>query len=279
MVRIYSGDTLYYYPATDGLIYWNESMPVIDTTLISSYTLDFLYAAGNLCGYVVTDQSTYTIPSGQPNYNSSLCAFPQLSIDASDNIFVVASALAPDFSTGEFLYRHIIANSTWDLGNTWGEPIDLNADIQYIFSECAYPAMAPVISDYVEVLFQEDPIPGINQWLTNHDPDENNMMFMMVEKDAFVGLKEHPADLPFEFSVTPNPVNSVATLNLRLKKTGDININVLNQVGQAVYNNQPGKQDEGLHIIKCDLSELTPGIYYFEVKFNGQQLVKKIVVL
>jgi hypothetical protein len=41
MVKIYSGDTLYYYPFTDGLIYWKESMPVIDTTH-RSYTLDYL---------------------------------------------------------------------------------------------------------------------------------------------------------------------------------------------------------------------------------------------
>jgi hypothetical protein len=279
MVKLYSGDTLYYYPFSDGLIYWNESMPVLDTTLVSSYTLEFLNAAGNLCGYVMSSQPTYTIPSGQPNYSNAMCAYPQLSIDASDKIFVVSSTLAPDYSTGEFLYRHIIANSSFNLGNSWEGQIDLNADIQYIFSECAYPAMAPAIGDYVHVLFQEDPIPGINQWLTNHEPVENHMMHMVLDKDVFVGLKE-PADaLPFALFIFPNPVTSTICLNLTFKKAGDLSVKLLNQVGQCVYANEAGRYDDGRHSIRLDIPELSPGIYYCVVKHNGNQITEKVIVM
>jgi len=276
-VKVYSGDTLYYYPYTDGLIYWNESMPMIDTTLLSSYTLDYLDAAGNLCGWVMSSQPTYTIPSNQPTYQTSLCGFPQLSIDAGDNIFVVSSTLAPDFSGGEFLFRHIIANSSFDQGNSWGEQIDLNENIQYIFSECAYPAMPPVIDDYIHVVFQEDPFPGIYEWLTNHTSVQNNIMHMTIDKDVFVGVNEPAEALPFEVSIYPNPVNTVALLNLTLKKAGDISVNLLNQVGQSVYSDSPGRLDEGQHMIRLDVLELPAGIYCCVVKYDGQQLTTKVV--
>jgi hypothetical protein len=279
MVKIYSGDTLYYYPYTDGLIYWNESMPVIDTTLISSYTLDYLYAAGNLCGYVLSSQPTYTIPSGQPTYQNSMCAFPQLSIDDQDNIYVAASTLAPDFSNTQYLYRHIIANSTFDLGASWAGLIDLNSDLQYIFSECAYPEMAPVIGDYVNLVFQEDPYPGIHEWIADHDAVQNNLMYMKIDKDVFVGLKELAEDLPFEFFISPNPANSVSFLNLKLEKSGNISVIILNQVGQTVYATEPGRLEQGQHLIRLDVSNLQAGIYYCVVRNDGIQSTKKIVVV
>jgi hypothetical protein len=279
MVKIYTNDTLYYYPYTDGLIYWNEKMPEIDTTLISSYTLDYLDAAGNLCGYVLSSQPDYTIVSGQPTYQNSMCAFTQMSIDAQDNIFIASSVLAPDFSNATYFYRHIIANSTYDLGTSWVGEIDLNADLQYIFSECAYPEMAPVIGDFVNLVFQEDPYPGIHEWLTNHDADQNNMMYMKIDKDVFVGLKETPEDLHFGFLISPNPTSSFSFLNLKLEKAGNISISILNQVGQGVYTTNPGRLEEGQHTIKLDVSHLPAGIYYCVVKTNGQSLTRKLVVI
>jgi len=48
----------YFYPTTEGMIYWNESMPMLDSTVISSYTLENLEAWGNLVGWVVPDTGT-----------------------------------------------------------------------------------------------------------------------------------------------------------------------------------------------------------------------------
>jgi len=279
MIKVYIAGAGNYYPYTDGLIYWNESMPVIDTTLISSYTLDYLDAAGNLCGWVMSSQPTYTIPESQPDYANPLCGFPQLSIDADDNIFVASSTVAPDFSNGEFLYRHIIANSSFDQGNSWEGQIDLNEDIQYIFSECAFPEMAPVIGNDFHVVFQEDPFPGMYEWLEDHPAVNNNIMHMTIEKAVFVGVKEPAETIPFELSVYPNPVTAVAFLNLKLHKAGDISVNLINQVGQSVYLNEPGRYDEGRHVIRVDVSELPAGIYFFVAEVNGNRVTKKLVVL
>jgi hypothetical protein len=259
MAKVYTGGTLYYYPFTDGLIYWNESMPVIDTTLISSYTLDFLDAAGNLCGWVMTIQPSYTIPDGQPNYSNAMCAYPQLSIDSDDNIFVASSTLAPDYSNGELLYRHIIANSSFDQGNSWEGQIDLNEDIQYIFSECAYPEMAPVIGDYVHVVFQEDPYPGIYEWLANHDPVQNNIIHMAIDKAVFVGLKEPAEALPFEVSIYPNPVQDRLNI-LSQQSKGAALLKIYNSSGEIVKESSINKA-----LTTVTISNLSKGLYLYQI--------------
>ncbi len=279
MAKIYTGGDLFYYPFTDGLIYWNESMPVIDTTLISSYTMDYLYDAGMLCGWVFTDQPTYSVPDGQPNYSNGSCGFPQMSIDASDNIFIASSTLCPDFTNGEFIYRHIIANSTYDLGNSWVGMIDLNADIQYIFSECAYPAMAPFIDDYVHVVFQEDPYPGIHEWLENHDAVENNMMHMAIDKNVFVGIGEAVATSNIGLTTYPNPVSDQLTLGIELLQPGTLSMEVSNAIGQQVHYESFGIYPQGSHRISLDMSDLPAGIYYVVVSVDGSKQVKKVVVL
>ena len=44
-----------YYPFTDGLIYWNSTMPLLNDSL----DLDTLDAHGQLLGYVVTNRHRF----------------------------------------------------------------------------------------------------------------------------------------------------------------------------------------------------------------------------
>lgn len=278
MKKNYAAGTQYFYPFTDGLIYWNESMPVIDTGMISSYTLEYLEEAGMLCGWVMTEQTTITIPEGQPNYNSSMCSFPQISIDAEDNIFVAYMMLAPDYTNAEFMYRHVALNSSYDLGNSWVGLFDLNADIQYIFSECAYPAMPPVIDDEVFVLFQEDTYPGINQWLTNHDPVECRMMFMAIDKNTFVGVKEDNPVHEMEFSVYPNPVTDKIYMNVNLMAGSDLMIRISNSLGVTVLQENLGTNGQGSVRHVLDVSALPAGVYFCSLNAGFQKTVQKIVI-
>ena len=278
MSKIYEAGELFYYPFTDGLIYWNETMPMIDTTLISSYTLDYLYDAGMLCGWVMTEQPTYSIPDGQPNYSNSMCSYPQMSIDANDNIFVGFCSLAPDYSNTEFLYRHIVANSTYDLGESWVGMIDLNADIQYIFSECAYPMMSPVIDDYVHFVFQEDPFPGIATWLENHDVLECQVMHMAIDKDVFVGIRDNEKVPSLEISVYPNPAAERVWLQLALKNTSSLNVTLVDQVGRVVIDEEMGNMNAGDHRISFDISALAPGVYFIRAEAGGETITEKMVI-
>jgi hypothetical protein len=284
MVKYWEAETLYYQPFTDGLIYWNESMPILDTNIISSYTLEFLEAAGNLCGYVMSSSGTYTIPADQPNYANASCGFPHMAIDSEDNIFVVTSMLAPDYiQVGtNFIYRHIVLNRSFDQGVSWEGQIDLNEDVQYIFSECAYPVIAPALNGYVHLLFQEDAFPGTYEWpgpSPSHPLVENNMMHMAIDKGLLgVGIEDNTADPNLEVSVYPNPASDAVFVQIELKKAGNIAISLLDQLGRTVITREMGTFNQGNHRVSLDISSLSPGVYYLQTATAGEKMTQKVVV-
>jgi hypothetical protein len=278
MVKIWVESAVNHYPYTDGLIYWNETMPVLDTTIISSYTMEYLEESGNLAGWVLAS-GPFEIPDGQPDYANGLCGFPQLSIDANDNIFVASSTLAPDYDNSEFFYRHILVNSSWDGGVTWAGQQDLNTDLQYLFSECAFPVMAPVIDDYIHVLFQEDPFPGMFEWLNDHDAIENRMMAMKLDKNLFVGVPEGSKEAAFTMSeVFPNPADGFAAIRLNLEQAARVEVSILSLTGQTVRTKDEGAMSAGNHSVRLDVTGLAPGVYYCVIRVDQDRMARKMVV-
>lgn len=283
MMQGWTDDAWGYYPLnSDGLIYWNEDLDPLDTTIISSTGLENLEAGGYLCGYVFGyDPSVgVEIPDGQPNYANAICGYPAISIDADDNIFISSSNIAPDFPAGDLLYRHIFANSSFDGGQTWNGAFDINADIQFIFSECAFPAMVPVVDNTIYFLFQEDQFPGTFNWPEEQvEAVENRMYMLEIPKSTFVGLEENEGLLNFELSeVYPNPAYSDIALNLRLENNSNVNMQVVNMVGQSIISRDMGSMNAGDHRISFNVSELNAGIYHCIISVDGQRLSRKIVV-
>jgi len=283
MMRAYTDPDWGYYPWTsDGLIYWNEDKDPLDSTIISTTGLDNLIDGGYLCGYVFGYDPIIgeEVPIDQPTYANAMCGFPVISIDAQDNIFVSSSNYAPDYTSPDFLYRHIVANSSFDGGATWNGMIDLNDDFQFIFSECAFPAMAPVVDNTIYFLFQEDSYPGTFEW-PNEQPEavENSMIMMSVPKSVFVGVEENEIMLNFELSQNfPNPARQSTQFNLRLDDNSNVTILVVNVVGQSVKQLSMGSMDAGSHRISLDVSDLTAGMYHCIVNVDGQIATRKLVV-
>lgn len=283
MLQGWEGGSWGYYPLnSDGLIYWNEDMEPLDTTIISLEGLENLEDGGYLCGYIFGyDPSVgVEIPDGQPNYATAICAHPVISIDAQDNMFIASSNIAPDYTNGTYLYRHIVANSSFDGGATWNGMIDLNDDIQYIFSECAFPTMPAMVGDMIYVLFQEDGTPGTYEW-PNEQPEaeENEMLMMSIPKSVFVGIEENEASLNFELSALyPNPANSNVVFTLSLDENAAVQVELTNMIGQSVASLQQGIMTQGNHRINLDVNNISAGIYNLVVLVNGQSASRKLVV-
>ncbi|MEN8225309.1 MAG: T9SS type A sorting domain-containing protein [Bacteroidota bacterium] len=283
MMQAWDAGTWGYYPLnSDGLIYWNEDMAPLDTTIISSTGLDNLDAGGYLCGSIFGyDPSVgVEIPEGQPNYASALCGYPVISIDANDNMFISSCNPTPGYISGEgYLYRHIIANSSLDGGASWTGMIDLNDDIQFIFSECAFPVMTPLVDNTIYFLFQEDIYPGTFEWPGEQpEPVENSMIMMSVPKSVFVGIEENEAALNFDLSAPyPNPANSSVQFNINLETNAQVVVELLNTIGQTVSSVDFGVMN-GNRKLSIDISELQAGIYYCNVNVDGQRASRKLVV-
>ncbi len=274
MRRIFVEGSANYYPYTDGLIYWNETMPMLDTTTISSYTLDFLEAGGNLIGSL----GDLEIPGGQPTYNNALWGFPQISIDADNNLFVAASSLT-ELSNGEYLYRHIFVNGSFDGGHSWEGMVDVDNDVFHIFSECAFPAMAPVIDDQVHIVYQIDNFPGMHEWAEEHDIVQNNIAALSLDKSIFVGIDAPAAPMSYQLSDGyPNPANRQVAFSLKLDQSVKVRIQVSNLMGQVISEVDNGLLSAGNHSLTLDVNSLPTGTYLCTIEVDQQKLIKKILV-
>ena len=275
MRKIFVAGEANWYPYTDGLIYWNETMDALDTTIISSYTLDYLDAAGNLIGWL---DETLEIPAEQPNYQNALWGFPQISIDAENNMFVATSTISSN-TNDEFNYRHILVNSSFNGGLYWEGQVDLTDDVLHMFSECAYPAMAPVIDDKVHIVYQEDFIPGIHEWLNDHMAVENQMIAVSYDKDFFVGTNEQFEQTNVTLSdIYPNPAEHNVNFILKLNISADVVVTITNIVGQVVRTENIGQLQVGSNALSIDVSELQSGTYFCTVEVDKQKFSRKIIV-
>ncbi len=263
----------YFYPATEGIIYWNETMPILDSTAISSYTLENLIAGGNLVGWVVPADTTITLPSGQPNYGVGLTSGPQWGIDADDNMYLAWDALAPLYNDGQYFFRHIYGNASFDGGASWQGIKDLTGDFLFSWSECAYPAIAPVVNDKINLVFQEDFTTGTGAG------EENFIDYLDFPKDFFVGTPEHKAPGALKVSQCyPNPASGEAAVKVTLDKPANLTVTLSGMTGQVIKTLDKGQLPAGDQIIRISLEGIQPGVYVCTVYADGTQSARKLTV-
>jgi hypothetical protein len=275
-----------YYPFTDGLIYWNEDMPVLDTTQLGN--IDTLYAHGNWIANMqdynnneVIDFPDYTspnLPFGK--YENSMSSQPQIAIDNNDNIFVSFSQCREDLiSTGATpsaqIYRHLFLTSKMANEGAWIEPRDLTDDIEHSFDECVFASMSYSMNDRLHLLYQVDPEPGM-ALRGDLDPTYTDNYYNYLTFPTFVSTK--PADIAKDVMVSPNPATEYANVQVLLNNSSKVEVNVYDVMGKLVSNNNYGVQSTGYHTYKVNTSSLTGGIYLFTVKIGNSQTSKKVIV-
>lgn len=278
MLRSRANSTWYYSPlGSEGLIYWNESMPTLDSTVVSSYTLDNLAAAGNLVGWITPDTVTVTIVNGQPDYGVGLTSQPQLSIDANDDLLLVYSAISPETKLENMYYRHLYYTRSSNGGSVWMDPMPLNDDIEYVYSECVYPALVPRYDSKLQVLFQEDFTPGTGAGL---GLGEQNYMDFLELLLYSVGNTEWDKPASFEVSQNyPNPALNSTQVAIRLQNASDdVSLRITDVVGKNLIARGHIKMNAGVNTLTIDVTTLQPGIYYYTLNDNTQQVTKKMVV-
>ncbi|NOX47711.1 MAG: T9SS type A sorting domain-containing protein [Chlorobi bacterium] len=277
-----SGSYFCHPTGTDGVIYSNESMAPLDTTIISSYTNQYLIDGGYLAGYMLPDENgSYEILPDQMSYgNQSMTSFSQLAIDDNDNLFLSYASVAPGFDNSVNNYRHILVNVSYNGGSLWIGPEDLNTDLQYLFSECVYPAISPVVNDKIHIIFQEDGAPGIFEWLENHEAHENTITHLEYDKFYFTDVKNAVMNTEtFELSQNyPNPAVNTTYFSIQLGTASEVKTELRNSIGQIVMKDNLGIVKQGKTNLSMGVSEMTSGIYYYTIFANDQKQTRILIV-
>jgi hypothetical protein len=275
-----SDGTSYYYPYTDGLLYWNESMPTWPERLDPVQ----LEADGNLIGWC-PDTNVYYIP--QENlawYYNSLSSFPTMTIDDEGNVYVFWAGLTMLQDPDNFYLRHIFRRSYSALAGAWAPDItDLTADFLYTWTECAYPSASPTTTtEDVHLVFQGDDYAGVKFKGDNGAQGQtiyttNNLIYLATP--TYVGIDDQKVKPSFAVSQNfPNPVQETTRINLNLTKPATLSVEVSSMIGQKVMEINKGNVSAGNHYISLDCSNLPAGVYFYTVRVGRESTTHKMIV-
>ena len=275
-------DAWSYYPYSDGLVYWNETMPPLDTAQIRADIIPDDWST--LPIYQNGQLAAWTLPNGEDTiigvapYYASLTSMPQMIIhDGIVQIFY--SALTLGFATEDFNYRHIWGTFSESDGN-WSDFFDYTDDIFHVISECVYPALAPQVHNgQYHLLYQTDQLPGnsLQPDPPTHSPVNNNIVYLPL--DLTVGIENQYASASFEVSQNmPNPATGETMIMVNTEVLGPVNLTLSNVLGQVVYRTTENANHFGSHTFKLNVSNLEPGIYFYTVEIGEKAVTKKMLV-
>ncbi len=76
----------------------------------------------------------------------------------------------------------------------------------------------------------------------------------------------------------PNPANEMTNIRYNLKNASEVTLSVFDVAGKQVLSSDEGRQLEGKHNIKLEVSSLPAGMYYYTLKANESQITKKLII-
>ena len=132
------------------------------------------------------------------------------------------------------------------------------------------------------MIYQADIEPGTAVWGSQHPYVDNKIIFMEIPKSDLipVGIKEEKQTI-YEYDVSqnyPNPFSNTSVIEVNLRNSTELSLEVVNLMGQKVYKTTPINAKHGLNTLTIDATGLTPGVYFYSVKAGESSVTKKMIV-
>ena len=287
---------LYIRTFTQGVVYWNETMPSLNT-VTTELNLDTLDAHGNIVGWVL-DTMIYhvssTSPYGLAGYNGGLTSQTSMIIDDDNNLILLWACPTTLMDPSSFMLRHVFERTAKvEQGTTmiWHDSIyDMNTNFLYNYSECVWPSLAMATSaDKFFFEFQQDDYAGCfvksigsTTYAGQTAISDNYITVMTVNKpDVGIGINEQikPNVVTLEVSPNyPNPFSGSTSIGVATKKAGNLTFDVTNVTGQKVMSINKGYIAAGSYRYSLDCSRLSSGVYFYTVTVGNESRTMKMIV-
>jgi hypothetical protein len=253
-----------YYPGTDGLLYWNETMGASAPIIIAE-------------AEDRNSNGTLDIEPAIARYFKSLTSFPSAGIDASGNIFLVYSSIMENTSNGATVdpqsYRNVYGMALPAGSSTWRTPVNIsNSD----FDEGVFASLARHVDSHMHIIYQRDPEPGL---AVRGDMDPfgpNEMVYVNYPAQLVAGVKAIQPSVK-SVSIYPNPANNNAILSFNMVKAGKVTVEILNVLGQQMFSTQ-NEYSNGIHTMSVDITNLSAGLYIVNTASGNQKISQKLIV-
>lgn len=115
-----------------------------------------------------------------------------------------------------------------------------------------------------------DPITG-SSFYTSNTP----VVRMNFEAPS-IGLDELAANL--SLSVYPNPASTNVNASFSLENASDVEVSITDLSGKVVYTNNLGNVAAGAHTVNVPTTELSNGVYFYNVAVNNTVATEKLVI-
>lgn len=261
------GEPASYFPATNGLVYWNDNSAISGGTVITG-ALD-LDNDGSLN---ITDISEI------PLYFTSLSCQPSMGMDANNNVFIVYSMLNELEFNGVQFYHNLYRISSRDGGATWSTPKDLTPNRP--FGECVFGSLAKDVDDYLRIVYMEDGEPGLSVRGDEDPAGQNDIIYLEIDTAAteFVSISEMGVERGTLSDIYPNPAQDKAFMDFTVNHAGNYSIEITSITGAMVKSINLGELNEGNFRKSFDLNDVSNGVYVVTLKSTAYTSSKRLVV-
>jgi hypothetical protein len=249
-----------YFPFTDGLAYWNETMDE-NTWIDVAYTQD------------LDDSGLLELEDETGSYGKSLTSQPQIAEDDDGNLYISYSGVVESHSSGSQNYQHVHFIKSEDGGDSWSDPVDGTPDEEFWGFECVYPSMSPVVDDYLHVLYQRDFEPGLHIQGDLDPADLNDIMYYRISTDLVVEEVISVEEVP-DFSsleIFPNPATE--SLSITLKNFPGSVVELIDLAGKTVLSSMVSNE-----FITMDVSSVKSGLYFVRIHKGDYVHTGKVII-
>jgi hypothetical protein len=176
-----------WFPFTDGLAYWNETMgPITSPNFKTTLHPDSLRAKGKLVGWAqdMNNNGTINFLGSYSLFYCSVSSQPCATVDNNNNLYVVYSSMMENLNSlsTQQNYRHIWARKSIDGGGSWGSFLDITGGINHNYDDCVFPSLASSTDDNLHVICQVDGEPGLSVRGDLDAAGNNNIVYLKVPK-------------------------------------------------------------------------------------------------
>lgn len=263
-----------YFPGTDGLLYWNESLPAGDIT-------------NNVIAFVedIDGSGVIEIPDGLAIYQCSLTGMPTLGVDASNNIHLSYSSIIENTTNGnpdpllEEAFRNVYYMNSIDGGTTWSTPSRVEPSL---YDEQVWPSMAAKVDNNIHLVYHKDGEPG-NSYQASESPAGTEVPDPYGLTDVIynnftnpVGLNENSAS-EINTVIYPNPVQNVLHVDYTFKNAQTITVQLVDVLGQVVYSSEV-KAVSGVNNVSINVKNYAAGVYSLNTIAGSSLSSEKVII-
>ena len=278
------GTTYNYWPGTDGVGYWNETMPTFSNNLhaLSPYSDDpesELVEDVSLVGWTqdVDGSGTIDFLDEIMSYSElGISTMPTIAVDAFGTVFLAYASTTETYDNDIYNYKHIWVRRK-EANENWGTFEDLDDNVVHMFDECIFPVIGQNIyseNQSVHIIYQADYEPGL-AFNEDHEYVENRMI--VANYNLGVGIIENEVSDLIVSQNTPNPALINTNILVETGTKGVVSLSISNMLGQVVHhesvvNNSP------TYAFKVNVSNLDSGIYFYTINVGNESVTKKMIV-